>query len=226
MSAHVNPDIVEDGLVLCLDAANKKSYPGTGTTWTDRSGNVNNGTLLNEPTFTSNFGGGLICEETDEFIASDNVTATDYVSVECWYTKDSEGSGEDIVWNKESCWELNDNDGNLSWALMASNRGWFWYDTGVDIAVGETAHFVLTYDGNYVRFYKNGVLGSTYTYPSGGVLANQTSCYPKLNSRHCTRTTVQNPGNHTFYQFRIYDRKLTDAEVLQNYNATKSRFGL
>jgi hypothetical protein len=225
MATSYQPKIITDGLVLCLDAGDRKSYSGSGNTWTDRSGNSIS-TLINAPTFTSNFGGGIICEETDEFIASDDVTATDYVSVECWYTKDSEGSGEDIVWNKESCWELNDNDGNLSWAVMANNQGWFWYNTGVDIAVGETAHFVLTYDGNYVRFYKNGVLGSTYTYPSGGVLANQTSCYPKLNSRHCTRTTVQNPGNHTFYQFRIYDRAITSAEVLQNFNATKRRFGL
>jgi hypothetical protein len=144
MATSYSPKIITDGLVLCLDAGDKKSYSGSGTTWTDRSGNSIS-TLINAPTFTSNFGGGIICEETDEFIASDDVTATDYVSVECWYTKDSEGSGEDIVWNKENCWELNDNDGNLSWAVMANNQGWFWYNTGVDIAVGETAHFVLTY---------------------------------------------------------------------------------
>ena len=218
--------IVTNGLIRALDFSNLLSYqynvPYNATGY-DLTGN-DTFDLFNAPTFTTNFGGGMICEETDEFIALDDVTATDYVSVECWYTKDSEGAGEDIVWNKESCWELNDNNGDLSWALMASNQSWFWYDTGVNIAIGETAHFVLTYDGNYVRFYKNGVLESTYTYPSGGVLANQTSCYPKLNSRNCTRTTVQNPGNHTFYQFRIYDRALTDAEVGQNYNANVKKY--
>jgi len=218
--------IVTNGLIRALDFSNLVSYHNDvpyNATGYDLTGN-DTFDLFNAPTFTTNFGGGMICEETDEFIALDDVTATDYVSVECWYTKDSEGAGEDIVWNKESCWELNDNNGNLSWAVLASNQGWFWYDTGVDIAIGETAHFVLTYDGNYVRFYKNGVLESTYTYPSGGVLANQTSCYPKLNSRNCTRTTVQNPGDHTFYQFRIYNRAITDGEVQQNYNATVNKF--
>jgi hypothetical protein len=114
--------------------------------------------------------------------------------------------------------------GNINWAVKANNRGWFWYDSTANISVGETVHFVLTYDGNYVKSYKNGELVQTYTYPSGGVLTSQTSCYPKLNSRGCTRTSVQNPGNHTFYQFRIYDRALTDEEIGHNYSATSLKF--
>jgi hypothetical protein len=54
-----SPRIVTDGLVLCLDAANARSYPGTGTTWTDRSGNGNDGTLINGPTFSDENGGVL-----------------------------------------------------------------------------------------------------------------------------------------------------------------------
>ncbi len=226
MATGYNPKIVTDGLVVCLDAADRKSYPGSGTTWTDRSGNGYDGELFNSPTFTSNFRGGITCLETDEFIALDDKVPTDYVSVECWYTRDSAGSGEDIVFNKESCWEINDNGGNISWAVMANNKSWFWNDSTADIAVGETIQFVLTYDGDYVKSYKNGELVQTYTYPSGGVLANQTSCYPKFNSRNCTRTTIQNLGNHTCYQFRIYDRALTDAEITQNFNAQKTYFGL
>jgi len=54
-----NPAIVRDGLVLCLDAANRKSYPGSGTTWTDLSGRGNTGTLTNGPTYSSSNGGSL-----------------------------------------------------------------------------------------------------------------------------------------------------------------------
>ena len=107
---------------------------------------------------------------------------------------------------------------------MANNRSWFWYDSTANIDIGETVQFVLTYDGNYVRSYKNGDLIQTYTYPKDGFLSGQTSCYPKLNSRSCTRTNVQNPGNHTFYQFRIYDRALTDEEIQQNYKANINKF--
>ena len=54
MSTRYNPSIVRDNLVLYLDAANTKSYPGSGTTWKDISGKGNNGTLTNGPTFDSN----------------------------------------------------------------------------------------------------------------------------------------------------------------------------
>ena len=215
--------IVTNGLIRALDFSNLVCFESGNSDGYDLTGN-DTFDLFNSPTPVGDFGGGIKCQETDDFIALDDKTATDYVTVECWYTRDSSGSGEDIVWNKESCWELKDNGGNIQWALMANNRSWFWYDSTANIAVGETIHFVLTYDGNYVKSYKNGELVQTYTYPSGGVLAAQTSCYPKLNSRGCTRTSVQNPGNHTFYQFRVYDRALTDGEVLQNYNAHSSIF--
>jgi hypothetical protein len=54
MSLIHSPRIVTDGLVLCLDAGNPKSYTGSGTTWTDLSGNGNNGTLTNSPTYWIN----------------------------------------------------------------------------------------------------------------------------------------------------------------------------
>ena len=217
--------IVTDGLVTALDFSNLVSYESGDSSGYSLTGSVGFD-LFNTPTDTTAFGGGITCQETDEFIALDDKIATDYVSVECWWTRDSDGVGtsEDIVWNKESTWELRDDNGNISWALKADNKNWFWHDSTADIAVGETIHFVLTYDGNYVKSYKNGELVQTYTYPSGGVLEDQTSCYPKLNSRNCTRTTVQNPGNHTFYQFRIYDRALTSTEVAHNYSATSLKF--
>jgi hypothetical protein len=59
MSSSSGPDIITNGLVLSLDAANRFSYPGSGTTWTDRSGNGNNGTLVSSPTFSGGNGGSL-----------------------------------------------------------------------------------------------------------------------------------------------------------------------
>ncbi len=67
-STHVNPKIVTDGLVLALDAANSKSYPGSGTAWNDISGNSNNGTLTNGPTFSSADGGSILFDGTNDYI--------------------------------------------------------------------------------------------------------------------------------------------------------------
>jgi len=70
MAIHYNTKTVTDGLVLALDAANPKSYSG-GTTWTDLSGNGNNGTLVGSPTYTPNYGGAFIFNETPHVIISD-----------------------------------------------------------------------------------------------------------------------------------------------------------
>jgi hypothetical protein len=218
------PNIVTDGLVLALDAANNKSYPGSGTSISDLTGNTS-AITINSPSFITANGGGLQCS-TNEFIVADDKIATDYVSVEVFYKRDANEGGEDIVFNKESTWELRDDNNNIQWAVMATNRSWFWYNTGIDVTVGETTLITLTYDGSSVKTYKNGVLDNNEAYPAGGVLANQTTAYPKFNSRNATKTSVQNPGNRTCFIFNIYDRSLTPSEVLQNYNATKSRFGL
>lgn len=222
-SSYYQGDIVTDGLIRALDFSNLVCYESGSTSGTDLTLN-DTYTISNSPRYTSDFGGGVHCDETNERIALDDNCATDYVTVECWYTRTAAGSGEDIVFNKESTWEVRDDGGNLRWALMANNKSWFWDSTGATIGVGETAQIVLTYDGNYVKFYKNGVLEDTYTYPSGGVLANQNATFPKLNARGTG--SPYNYGNHTFYQFRIYDRALSNSEVSQNFEAQRSIFGL
>ena len=68
MSSKGGPDINENGLVLHLDAANNKSYPGSGTTWTDLSGNDNNGTLTNGPTFNASNMGSIALDGTNDYI--------------------------------------------------------------------------------------------------------------------------------------------------------------
>ena len=66
MATNGGPNIIEDGLVFAVDATNKKSYPGSGTTWTDLAGN-NIGTLTNSPTFDSGNGGNLVFDGTDDY---------------------------------------------------------------------------------------------------------------------------------------------------------------
>jgi hypothetical protein len=215
---------VTGNLIMSWDVANPNSYSGSGTTIYDLSGNNNYGLLLNGITYTGQFGGTLVCDPTDEFVVCANPLDTNYVSVEVFYTRaSSANNGDDIVVNKEAVWEVKDVGGSLEWALMTNNQSWFWQPTGFTIAVGETAHIVLTYDGNSVNFYKNGALYS-YAYTPGGVLS--TGSYPKFNSRGGGQTTSQYPGAHNLHAFRIYNRALTQAEVNQNFNSQRQRFGI
>ena len=66
------PRIVTDGLVLCLDAGNRKSYPGSGTSWVDMSGNNNTGTLTNGPTFGGGNGGSIVFDGVNDFVNFSN----------------------------------------------------------------------------------------------------------------------------------------------------------
>ena len=68
MSTLQSGHIITDGLVIALDAANTKSYPGSGTTWSDLSGNSNNGTLTNGPTFNSRNGGSIVFDGVDDYV--------------------------------------------------------------------------------------------------------------------------------------------------------------
>ena len=68
MGAAAGPNVVEDGLVLALDAGNTQSYPGSGTAWTDISGKGNNGTLTNGPTYSSADGGAIVFDGINDHI--------------------------------------------------------------------------------------------------------------------------------------------------------------
>jgi len=68
MAFSYSPKIATDGLVLCLDAANNRSYPGSGTAWTDLSRGGNNGALTNGPTFNSANGGSIVFDGTNDYV--------------------------------------------------------------------------------------------------------------------------------------------------------------
>lgn len=219
---------VTNGLVLYLDAAKRESYPGSGTSWYDLSGNGHVATLANGPTHNGfSKSSEIYTDPTDGFVYLDDFFHLNYVTVAVMYTRESnDGVSDRIIYNKENVWELRDVNGHLQWALQTNNRGWYWSDTGYDVAIGETIISHLTYNGNEVKAYVNGTLVETDTdYPDGGVL-NQQNTYPKLNSRGSGQTSWTNGGDHSFSVFKVFNRALSQEEVTLEYNALKGRFGL
>ena len=84
MGIAYNTSIVRDGLVLHLDAANRKSYPGTGTVWTDLSGKGNHGTLMNGVGYSEYNKGSLVFDKIDDYIIGNIntfVNPTPYTSI-------------------------------------------------------------------------------------------------------------------------------------------------
>ena len=94
MSTVQSGHIVTDGLVLALDAANAKSYPGSGTTWSDLSGNRNTGTLTNGPTFNSGNGGGIVFDGVDDYVDCGNSSTLqiNQGTISAWVKTSSPGS--------------------------------------------------------------------------------------------------------------------------------------
>lgn len=87
-----------NGLVLCLDAGNTKSYPGSGTTWTDLSGRGNTGTLTNGPTYSSANGGSIVFDGTNDYVST-NYTQTSVTgyTIDVWFKSTDTGTQNPFV---------------------------------------------------------------------------------------------------------------------------------
>jgi hypothetical protein len=221
-------NIVTNGLVLFLDANNTNSYPGSGTSWYDLSGNGNTGTLTNGPTFSSASGGSISFDGTDDYVAITNLflnTITN-ITLQGWvYISSTSLKGPFVkVGGGVNGYAIGvggndfDTSGNQIIGLYAGVR---WILTGNNYGTG-WKFFTLTLSTTSVpTFYLNGALIGSYT--GTNPLTPTSGAYVGRNVGD-ELTVRAFAGNIATTQ--IYNRELTATEILQNYNATKTRFGL
>lgn len=233
MSYNTGPKIVTDGLVLCLDAADRNSYPGSGSTWYDQSGNGNNGTLTNGPTFSSNNRGSIVFDGTNDYVQGQNYQITDYATINVWVNTTQtadirpifdintilNGGGLAIGWRSGT----GVGTASVSWRDDAWSTGAYPYITSTTNTRDGNWHMLTAvYDSVGAKLYIDSILeasstrNSTLTQVGGqfiriGLLGNQT-------------TTYYYSGKLALSQ--LYNRALSADEVRRNYNATKGRFGL
>ena len=228
MSGKSGPDIVENGLVLCLDAANKFSYPRTGTTWTDLSGNSNNGTLTNGPTFSAGNMGSILFDGTNDYVNMGistycnliNISVSVWIKVTstslyflCRYNNTTFFNGfymyYDVASTKFGV------DGRESSATYLSRP------TTNTYPLNNWYNVVWTKSANVWTIYVNGSLDVSSTLGNGTTSFSNNIMW--IGAYLGNGDQYYSGGNISNVQ--IYNRVLTAAEVLQNYNATKSRFG-
>jgi len=238
MSFNYSPKIVTDGLVLCLDAANTKSYPGSGTTWSDLSRSGNNGTLVNGPTFNSANGGSIVFDGTNDNCVLGNVLNMGLNSwtLSCW-VKLNTGSGTMGIVGKSR--HNTSNAGryvifiasNLIYSLFQPDANTFTITTSVTPYVdGKFHNIVLTINRNdFMTLYIDSTSVGTPVGISGKTLANLRDSRDYFYVGASGDATGESPDlflNGNIAQTQIYNRALSASEILQNFNATRARFGV
>jgi hypothetical protein len=232
MSLAHNPRIVTDGLVLCLDAANPKSYPGSGTTWSDLSGNGNNGGLVNGPSYSTDNKGVFTFDGVNDYWETTNqiVNSPSSLTISGWMMKQNFGSGtyETVLHHGNgtsvggsSYWfGCEDATNNICATIGAvSGVGWSAGLTNIQAQFNIWYYVAASWDGSVVRVYVNGDYVKQYNLSS-----YTTQSTP-------TRVGVTSGGiNYMFggkaNGIAINMKGLTESEIKQNFNALKGRYGL
>lgn len=219
-------NIITNGLVLNLDAANPRSYPPpyNGTTWTDLSGNSNNGTLTNGPTFNSGNGGSIVFDGSNDFVSTNyNIALTDFTF--CMWFKAPDST------NPQSIRLMDKNYITGMWLGKNANNGapnsW---GGGIKESAPPYGIYLTLTDGQW-HFLVSIRSGTTHTLYGDGIsnTTSNTVSATALSTGNMAIGSVNGGGSYfkgNIAQTTIYNRALSASEVLQNYNATRARFGL
>jgi prepilin-type N-terminal cleavage/methylation domain-containing protein len=246
-----NSPIVTNGLVLHLDAGNPASYPGTGNTWFDISGNNNNGTLVSDPstpTYSSDDGGSLVFDGIDDRVS----LLTSFLPNQLF--ADNGGAWTVSCWFRFPITPVGTRVNNTSWSLIGraggiATSGHFilFVGSATDNVYGQYSPYKLsatirgavtvispssvnnnTY--NYVTLTWNGSSGAIYFNSQQPINMNVGIAGQQDYSNFFIGSNSGSPQNHSYSgnigQVSIYNRALTPQEIEQNFNATRGRFGL
>jgi hypothetical protein len=234
MALFHSPSIATSGLVLCLDAGNARSYPGSGTTWTDLSSNGNTGTLTNGPTYSSANGGSIVFDGTnDEITTTTQFTNPQTFSIGAWF-KTSTASGKKIIGFETN--QTGTATGSYDRHIYIGTDGKLYfgiYDIAVKIATSPLTyndnnwHYVVgTYgsEGTTMRLYVDGVSVATAT----ASFAQTYNGYWRIAAYNLNGWTNGSPGYFTgnISVAQVYNRSITATEIKQNFTALRGRFGI
>ena len=232
MGLNHSPLIVTNGLVMCLDAGNTKSYPGSGTTWTDLSGNGNNGTLTNGPTYNSINSGSIVFDGIDDHVlvasnasiptgsAARTVSIWFYTNTTSWLT------------NVNTLFHYGTGSTGASFGIdmdvFPKMEFFSWGGAGRDLIFNTTfsevgwKNICVTYDGiTTVLIYENGVNTQTLTLSSA---CNTSATGVYIGAANPSAISSYFDGRIS--STKLYNRALSAAEIQQNFNALRGRFGI
>jgi hypothetical protein len=217
------PNIVKDGLVLYLDAGSPNSFSqvNPSTSWNDISGNGYNGTLTNGPTFNSGNGGSIVFDGVNDYVILPTITNNVY-TIDFWYRMGgNDGTYGYFASSGDNGLAISEG-GNVSGLVY----GQFYYWNGS--AINLLGTIPSTTNWNHICIIINTTSNNLQLFGNGSQLNNSTINGMSTSVSNIGRYIASNlnflKGNLASY--KIYNRDLSATEILQNYNATKGRFGL
>lgn len=216
------------GPVLCLDAGSKLSYPGTGTTWTDLSGNGNNGTLTNGPTFDSTNGGSLVFNGSNQYAELTNA-ANDLVdfTVCCMFKTTQTSVGllvsKLVNYGSGAGWGLFLSNGSVRLILQQNGSQWGVYYTAGGYANGLWHYAAAVISGRTLSaMYVDGVAKST-TLTAGTAWTSYSNAVPiRIGTDALPEFFFT--GNIAVPQ--VYNRALSATEISTNFELLRGRYGI
>lgn len=224
MSAAAGPNLIENGLVLCLDAANPKSYPGSGTIWRDLNNNKN-GILTNGAVFNSDKKGSIFFDGFDDYVDMSNFINS-FAETIIIFARSATVNWNQFAWISSSRRQNghiihpNQNTKGVDYYIFDQNASFNLVGgyTILDITIPHM-YSLSTNGSNIHKTYLDGILISTNT---NNIIRTQSPTaqpwylgWDDGNARY---------GNGYIYFVARYNRQLTDIEMFQNYNALKGRF--
>jgi hypothetical protein len=218
--------IVTNGLVLNLDAGKPDSYNRIGTTWRDISGNGNNGTLTNGPTFNSTNGGSLVFDGSNHVTVTGSITTSAATFIAWIYRNGVQTAWSGLIFSRAT----NTTGMNLGSALFEQTHntlGYHWNDSRFDWNSG-----LITPNSAWCMcaISVSSTNAIAYLCQSSGITSatnNTSHSSTTINSIRLAQDSFDTryfKGNIAIAQ--IYNRNLSSTEIEQNFNAQKSRFGL
>jgi len=229
MAQQYGPKIITDGLVLSLDAADKNSYPGSGTTWSDLSGNGINGTLT-AASIGTDVPGSMDFNGSSEYVNLNEAgtPGASNGSVCAWIKLSGEANNHASIFCNQTgpAWV----NMRLDLNIKTPNQPYFHLADGVShtgygiiasaLNYSQWYYVVGTYDGTYGKIYVDGVQNGSYSTSITPGTYTTSFCaigYMNYSDRYF-------PGNIDIVQW--YDKTLSTKEISQNFNAQRSRFGV
>ena len=230
------------GLIFYLDASQTQSYSGSGTIWNDLSGNGNNGTLINGPTFSSSNNGNITFDGVNDYVSvTENINMRPQILTVEFAAKitstTNTGSAPNIQYiifrqnTRTSAFEgynISFLETNSCFYMSATQSGTSPQYTVIansnTAPIGTISIVTAVFDSTAMSIYVNGVFQNSGLKASG-INYNSTHTL-KIGRSVAVGSTFDGALNGSVYFVKIYNRALTSDEILQNYNNSKEKYGL